>query len=86
MTKCPLFSSGEIVSALLRAGFTLARKSAGSHSAYKKPRPTGGHYVVIVPLGAKVVPRGTFESILRQAGLTEQEFLGFAKVRRKGSS
>jgi predicted RNA binding protein YcfA (HicA-like mRNA interferase family) len=42
----------------------------GSHAKYKK-----GGRTVIVPSPKKEIPLGTFRSIIRQAGLTHEDFL-----------
>ena len=66
-----LYSSKEVVSGLERAGFAFVSQR-GSHAKYRKPgMPTR---TVIVPAGRTEIPRGTFRSILRQSGLTEQAF------------
>ena len=83
MSKQRLFSSGEIIKALLRCGFELARKSK-KHQALKRQRPDGGHDIVVVPIGKKEVPKGTFDSILEQANLDYDDFLVCAKIKRKG--
>jgi predicted RNA binding protein YcfA (HicA-like mRNA interferase family) len=60
-----------VTTALERAGFALVSQR-GSHIKYRgtdMPIRT-----VIVPAGRKQIPRGTFRSILRQAGLTERDF------------
>jgi len=82
MSPQRLFSNDEIIAALERAGF-VARKGRGGHGAWVTEEPGGGHRVVIVPLAKREIPHGTFRSILKQAGLTYDEFLRFAGVRRR---
>ena len=66
-----LYSSEQIVKTLEREGFVFVSQR-GSHVKYRK---TGGPTLtVIVPAGRKQIPRGTFRSILRQAGLDEGAF------------
>jgi len=66
-----LHSSAAIIKALEREGFSFIAQR-GSHVKYRKVgQPT---LTVIVPAGRKEIPRGTFRSILRQSGLTEQTF------------
>jgi predicted RNA binding protein YcfA (HicA-like mRNA interferase family) len=67
-----LYSSAQIVKGLEREGFLFVSQR-GSHAKY---RQTGDTLVmtVIVPTGRKVIPRGTFRSILRQSGLGESAF------------
>ena len=65
------YSSKEIIKALEREGFVFVSQR-GSHAKYvfdgQQKR------TVIVPMGKKPVPAGTFQSILRQSGLTRQDF------------
>ncbi len=75
MNKLPLYSSDEIINALIRCGFEIARKSKGSHQALKRPRSEGGTDVTTVPIGKREIPRGTFKNILRLAGVEIDEFL-----------
>jgi predicted RNA binding protein YcfA (HicA-like mRNA interferase family) len=65
--------SGEkIVSALERLGFNQSRQR-GSHVVLTKQTP-GGKRIAVVPLH-KEVKIGTLQGILRQAGVTSEEFL-----------
>jgi len=73
MNKIRLYSSREIINALSRDGFEIARKSKGGHMSMTK-RIKSGHLVVTVPMAKKEIPRGTFGNILRQAGLSKDEF------------
>ena len=63
------YSAREVLSALLRAGFVETRQS-GSHKVVRHPdgRQT---YVAMHP---GTIPTGTFRKILKQAGLSEEEF------------
>lgn len=81
--KHRLFSSSKVTAALRRAGFEQARKSKGSHATFVRPRPDGGHDVTVVPLGKKEIPKGTLDRILQLAGISYEEFLDLAKVKRK---
>jgi predicted RNA binding protein YcfA (HicA-like mRNA interferase family) len=66
-----LFSSNQIIKVLLRLSFIFVSQK-GSHAKYRKAGKST--LTVIVPVGRKEIPLGTFRSILRQAGLTEAEF------------
>jgi mRNA interferase HicA len=66
MSKLP--SSKQIISTLLNNGFLL-KSQRGSHVKFKK-----GNKTVIVPSPKKEIPRGTFHSIIRQSGLTIDDF------------
>ena len=62
-----------IVNALQRHGFELVRVS-GSHYMLRKPGKS--LCKVSVPVhGARDLPPGTVHSIIKQAGLTSEEFL-----------
>jgi len=76
MPKLPALSSEQIISALRRAGFRYApKRGKGSHSALTGTDLAGRIRLVIVPR-RNTVPIGTLLSILEQAGLTRDEFLG----------
>lgn len=67
-----LYSSDFVVKILLREGFIFVSQK-GSHAKYVKD--TGdAERVVIVPVGRKEIPHGTFRSILRQSGLLKESF------------
>jgi predicted RNA binding protein YcfA (HicA-like mRNA interferase family) len=63
------YSAREVLAKLLRAGFVEVRQS-GSHKILRHPdgRQT---YVAMHPGG---LPTGTFRKILKQGGLTEEQF------------
>lgn len=84
MSNRRLFSSREIINALLRGDFLLHRKSKKSHQSLCRPRPHGGYDVTVVPLGKKEIPKGTFDSILKIGDIDLDDFLGWAKVKDKG--
>lgn len=71
------YSSREILSALRKAGFVEVSQR-GSHV---KQRRTGHDQVrtVIVKHPAQAVPVGTFRSILKQAGMTTDQFERFLR-------
>ncbi|HET6400453.1 MAG TPA: type II toxin-antitoxin system HicA family toxin [Candidatus Kapabacteria bacterium] len=63
------FSSVEVVRALERLGFH-NKSQRGSHAKFSD----GTGRIVIVPANRKVLPAGTFRSILNQAGISLEEF------------
>lgn len=67
MSKLP--SSKQIISTLLKNGFVYVSQR-GSHTKYKK-----GDRIVIVPSPKKEIPLGTFRSIVRQSGLSANDFV-----------
>ena len=65
------YSSNHIVKILLFYGFEFISQR-GSHQKYRKlGNPT---LTVIVPAGRKIIPYGTFRSIVKQSGLLEKDF------------
>lgn len=67
-----LFSSKWIIKVLEESGFVLVSQK-GSHAKFRKTE-AGKVKTVIVPTPKKGTPYGTFRSILRQSGLTEESF------------
>jgi predicted RNA binding protein YcfA (HicA-like mRNA interferase family) len=69
MSGLPRISGRECVKALKKAGFYLKRQE-GSHMILRRDNPFGQ---VVVP-DHKELDRGTLRSILRQSGLSVDEF------------
>jgi predicted RNA binding protein YcfA (HicA-like mRNA interferase family) len=69
-----LLSSAQIIKTLLKFGFQLVSQR-GSHQKYQKVG-----FTVIVPSPRKEIPIGTFRSIVRQSGLSVDDF--FEKTRK----
>ena len=65
------YSAREVLTRLIRAGFVEVRQT-GSHKVLRHPdgRQT---YVAMHP---GTLPTGTFRKILKQAGLSEEQFRG----------
>jgi len=72
MQKPPVVSGHEVIKALTKASFEVVGRK-GSHVRLKKKTPNKT-YIVIVPLHPEI-KMGTLKSILRQAGLTREEFI-----------
>ena len=69
MTRLPVLSGREVVKALSRIGYYV-RDQRGSHVHLRHPtRPP-----LTIP-AHKEVARGTLRAIIREAGLTVEEFL-----------
>jgi predicted RNA binding protein YcfA (HicA-like mRNA interferase family) len=76
--KLPILSSSEIERVLHRAGFKPApKRGKGSHKAFVK-ETKNKKFLVIVPQ-KKTIPRGTLLAIIKQAGLTKEEFMRLLK-------
>jgi len=71
MTKRPSVSGERVVRALKRAGFVELRQK-GSHVSLEK-RIEGQVFRTVVPMHNSLA-KGTLADILRQAGLTVDEF------------
>jgi predicted RNA binding protein YcfA (HicA-like mRNA interferase family) len=70
MTSVPQVSGRQCVAALLKKGFKFKRQS-GSHIILRRDEPFAQ---VVVP-DHKTLDRGTLRAILRQAGMTTEEFI-----------
>jgi|APFre7841882724_1041349.scaffolds.fasta_scaffold51292_2 predicted RNA binding protein YcfA (HicA-like mRNA interferase family) len=75
MSKLPSLSTQQVSRALRQAGFVDAPvRGKGSHTALTKIEPDGTTRLVIVP-DRKDIPIGTLIAIIKQAGLTRDQFL-----------
>lgn len=70
MSKLPTVSGKQCIKALEKAGFTVYRQR-GSHITLVRDHPQAQ---LTVP-NHKTVAKGTLRTIIRQAGLTVDEFL-----------
>jgi predicted RNA binding protein YcfA (HicA-like mRNA interferase family) len=70
MTSLPQVSGRQCVAALAKGGFRFKRQN-GSHIILRRDEPFAQ---VVVP-DHKSIDRGTLRSILRQAGMTTEEFI-----------
>ncbi|WP_135257404.1 type II toxin-antitoxin system HicA family toxin [Thermus caldilimi] len=59
----------EVARKLQRLGFT-ERMAKGGHCLYTHPDGR----IVVVPFHSGELPKGTFRKILKQAGISEEEF------------
>ena len=74
MSRLPVVSGRECVRALEQVDFYLKRQR-GSHMVLRREDPFGQ---VVVP-DHKVLDRGTLRAIIRQAGLSVEEFVNLLK-------
>lgn len=70
--KLPVLSGKEIIKALAKVGFEIVGQK-GSHVRLKKKTKKETR-ITVVPIHSEVAI-GTLHSILRQSGLTKEEFL-----------
>jgi len=68
----PVVSGRRVIKALTKTGFTVEGRK-GSHVKLKK-NEAGKIFIVIIPDHSEVA-KGTLKLILRQAGITREEFL-----------
>ncbi|MBI5788943.1 MAG: type II toxin-antitoxin system HicA family toxin [Candidatus Schekmanbacteria bacterium] len=71
MPKLPALTSQKIIQILKAKGFVLDRVK-GSHHIFYHPETKKR---VIVPLHKKDLPKGTLLEILRQSGISKEEFI-----------
>ena len=69
--ELPVLKPRQVVAALERAGFE-ARRQTGSHVIVYKPDI---HYPISIPQHPRDLPKGALRAIIRQAGLTVDQFL-----------
>lgn len=70
--RLPAMSAGEVVRALERAGFSVHRVKGSHHHLRSPDRPSARP---VVPMHRGDLPPGTLRAIIRQAGLSVDEFL-----------
>jgi len=77
--KLPRLTGEELVRALGKAGFEIARQR-GSHVQLRRFLPDGRKVTFPVPVhSGRTMKTGTLRGILRLAGMTVEELLEFAK-------
>jgi predicted RNA binding protein YcfA (HicA-like mRNA interferase family) len=65
-------SAADVISRLRRAGFLFDRQAKGSHEIWRHPATTRR---TTVPNHPGDIPEGTVRAIVREAGLSVDEFL-----------
>lgn len=71
MSKLPGFKPKPLIKKFEKAGYVIDRQK-GSHVILYHPEE---HKRLIIPLHVKDLPKGTLLSIIKQAGLSKEEFL-----------
>lgn len=72
--KLPTLSGKEVLSILQKQGFVVKRQK-GSHLTLYKKTPERGLYVTVPIHGNEELVPSTLLSIIRQAGMTKEEFI-----------
>ncbi|HXG10097.1 MAG TPA: type II toxin-antitoxin system HicA family toxin [Gemmataceae bacterium] len=75
MARLPRVTAAQVIRALQKVGFFLARQSS-SHKIY---RNTTGRRVTVPYHAGKILSLKTLKSILTDAGLTVEEFIRLLK-------
>jgi len=73
MPKLPALKPDQVIKVLEKAGFSFVRQK-GSHRIYVK-----GNIGITIPYHNKDLKKGTLRHIIKQAGLTVEEFLKLLK-------
>ena len=73
MTKLPILTSNEVIRGLKKAGFVFDRQGKGSHEIWYNPVTKRRTTVPNHP-GVEI-HKGTLRAILKEAGLSVEEFL-----------
>lgn len=73
MSRLPAMTYREVIRRLRAAGFIFDRQAKGSHEIWYNPKTKRR---TTVPHHSGTLPRGTLKAIIREAGLTIEEFLG----------
>ena len=69
--KLPSIKASQVIKVLEAVGFHRIRQS-GSHATY---RHADGRWTIVSIHPGKTIPRGTLRKIIRDAGLTVDEFI-----------
>ena len=72
MTRLPPVIYRDVIARLRQAGFVFDRQAKGSHEIWYNPAT---HRRTTVPNHPGTIPRGTLHAIIREAGLSGDEFL-----------
>jgi predicted RNA binding protein YcfA (HicA-like mRNA interferase family) len=72
--RLPSLTAKQVLRALEAAGF-LIHHQTGSHATLKNP--TDPSRRITVPIHSRELPRGTLLAIVKQAGMTTDEFARF---------
>jgi predicted RNA binding protein YcfA (HicA-like mRNA interferase family) len=73
MTKLPAFTAREVIKKLKKTRFVFDRQAKGSHEIWYNP--TTKRRTTIPNHPGVDIPKGTLRAIIKEAGLTEEEFV-----------
>jgi predicted RNA binding protein YcfA (HicA-like mRNA interferase family) len=69
--QLPVLKAKQVIAALLRSGFSISRQTGSHVILYKQ----GFNRPITVPIHRTDLPQGTLKAIIRQPGLTVDEFI-----------
>lgn len=72
MSRLPSLTYREVIGRLRRAGFVFDRQAKGSHEIWYNPETRRR---TTVPNHPGAIPRGTLRAIIRESGLSVDEFV-----------
>ncbi|MBK9092162.1 MAG: type II toxin-antitoxin system HicA family toxin [Anaerolineae bacterium] len=72
MSRLPSLTYREVIARLRRAGFVFDRQAKGSHEIWYNPET---HRRTTVPNHPGEIAKGTLRAIIREAGLSVDDFL-----------
>lgn len=75
--KLPIVSGEQVIKLLQKEGFSITRQK-GSHVSLHKKLQDGGVHLVVVPR-KREIKKGTLLSIIKQAGMSREDFI--AKIK-----
>ena len=73
MTRLPSLTTRDVIKKLKRAGFVFDRQAKGSHEIWYNP--TTKRRTTIPNHPGVDIPKGTLRAIIKEAGITVEEFL-----------
>jgi len=73
MTKLPILTTAQVVRGLKKAGFVFDRQAKGSHEIWYNPITRRRTTIPNHP--GSDIPKGTLKAILKEAGISLEEFL-----------
>lgn len=76
MSITPVIKGARLVAVLLKMGFKVIRQK-GSHAQLMHPNAPGR--VLTIPISNKTLRKGTLIAVLKQAGISLQQFLDVLK-------
>ena len=73
MTRLPPMTASAVIKILKKSGFEFDRQAKGSHEIWYNP--TTRRRVIIPNHPGTEIPKGTLKAIIKQTGLSTEEFL-----------